>query len=157
MARWKGGLATLLVAAGCSPVFNVRAAHEVSRDRLIELADQGRTNHLRYMGSDGAYHYVFDSRQDSKRSYKVRADEVKLKDTFDLNQDHEPYVLWPWVIEGQTMGSPPQEMPESAFPAEARVSDAPASAAAKSKAPANPGWRPPAAPAMSSGETRSDP
>lgn len=92
-----------LFAAGCASAFSAREAHEVSRDRLLAISDSGSIDHLRYMGSDANYHYVFDTRPGKERSYKVRADSIKLKDTFGLGEDS--YVLLPWVIEGQPFGS----------------------------------------------------
>jgi hypothetical protein len=102
-------LATLGLC-GCSPVFNVRAAREVSRDRLLGLADRGRTDHLWYVGSDEFYHYVADTRSGHEGSYKVRADEVRLSDTFRIGDD-QGYVLWPWLIEGKRLGRRPRELP----------------------------------------------
>ncbi|MGQ0636288.1 MAG: hypothetical protein ACT4QC_16865 [Planctomycetaceae bacterium] len=105
---------TLLAAwlAGCSPVFNVRSAREISRESLLGLADRGQTNHLWYVGSDEAYHYVADVRAGQDGSYKVRVDRLKLQETFRVGED-EAYVLWPWLIEGKRMGRRPEELTNS--------------------------------------------
>lgn len=100
-------LLALGLLAGCSPL-NVNSAREVSRERLLVLSEQGRNDHLRYVGSDTKYHYVFDSRPESERMYKIRSNEIKLQDTFRPG-DEEPYVLWPQVIEGKLLGEKPRE------------------------------------------------
>jgi hypothetical protein len=92
-----------LIAAGCVTTFSQRDAREVSRERLLELSEAGRSDHILYMGSDFYYHYAYDSRPDKARSYKVRADGMKLRDTFPVGEDS--YVLHPWVIEGKPFGS----------------------------------------------------
>lgn len=99
----------LVLVAGCTPVFNARAAQEVSRDKLLWLAEKGQADKLKYVGSDNGYHYVFDSREGAERSYKVRADAIKLKDVFPVG-DEEGYVLYPWVIEGSRFGTRPREI-----------------------------------------------
>ncbi len=96
-------LSTGLLIAGCVSTFNARDAREVSRERLLELAEAGTCDHLLYMGSDFYYHYAYDSRPDRARSYKVRADGMKLQDTFRVGEDS--YVLHPWVVEGKPFGS----------------------------------------------------
>jgi hypothetical protein len=108
-------LAGLLVA-GCAATFSPSNAREVSRERLVELSDAGHSDHILYEGSDAGYHYVFDSRPEKRRSYKVRSDSVKLKDTFPVGEDS--YVLHPWVIEGKPFGSRTDEPVSGAPPAE---------------------------------------
>ncbi len=93
----------------------MREAREVSRDRLLALSEQGNADHIRYMGSDYTYHYVFDARPDKGRSYKVRADSMKLRETFLPGEDS--YVLHPWVIEGKAFGSKTEEAVTNAPPA----------------------------------------
>lgn len=103
-------LGALLVApfvAGCATPFIAPAAREVSRERLLEISEAGTSDHLHYVGSDGQFHYVDDTRKGTKKSYKVRADSMKLADTFALGKDS--YVLHPWVIEGKMMGSKPEK------------------------------------------------
>jgi hypothetical protein len=105
----------LLLAAGCAATFSAKSAREISRERLLELSEKGTTDHLRYMGSDSAWHYVYDARPDRRRSYRIRADEIKLRDTFSVGEDS--YVLLPWVIEGKPFGSKTDEAVTSAPPA----------------------------------------
>ncbi len=105
-----------LLVAGCLATFSQREAREVSRERLLELSEAGRSDHLVYEGTDAGYHYVFDSRRDKARSYKIRADGLKLRDTFRVGEDS--YVLHPWVIEGKPIGSKTEEPITSAPPAE---------------------------------------
>jgi hypothetical protein len=93
----------LLLLPGCFSAFNQRSAHEVSRDKLLQISEKGTTDHLQYVGSDFQYHYVYDSRPGKERSYKINVREVKLKDTFAVGEDS--YVLHPWVIEGTPFGS----------------------------------------------------
>src|SRR5262245_55520880 len=100
-----------LLAAGCAATFSQRAAQEVTRERLLELSEAGRSDHLLYEGSDFYYHYVYDSRPGKERSYKVRADRINLRETFPVGDDS--YVLHPWVIEGQPFGSKTEETPTS--------------------------------------------
>ena len=104
----------LLLAAGCATTFSAKAAREVSRERLLDLSEAGRADHLRYMGSDFSYHYVFDARPGKERSYKVRADGMRLRDTFRVGEDS--YVLLPWVIEGTPFGSKTEEAVTNAPP-----------------------------------------
>src|SRR5258708_31304137 len=87
----------IFLAAGCATTFSAQAAREVSCDRLLDLSEAGTANHLRYMGSDSAWHYVYDARPEKGRSYKVRVDGMKLRDTFRVGDDS--YVLLPCVIE----------------------------------------------------------
>lgn len=100
-------LLTAASLAGCMSVFSTGSAREVSREKLLALADTGAGDHIRYMGSDRDYHYVFDERADRHKSYKVRASTIELKDTFNVGDDS--YVLWPWLIEGKLLGSKPEE------------------------------------------------
>jgi hypothetical protein len=97
-----------LIPAGCAATFSPGGAREVSRDRLLQISETGKTNHLTYMGSDFSYHYVFDSRPGKERTYKVRVTDMKLASTFSVGEDS--YVLLPWVIEGQLMGSKPNDI-----------------------------------------------
>ena len=105
-----------LIVSGCAASFSLREAREISCDRLLVLSEQGTTDHIRYMGSDFTYHYVFDERPGKRRSYKVRADKMKLNETFLPGEDS--YVLHPWVIEGKPFGSKTEEAVTSAPPAE---------------------------------------
>ncbi len=106
-----------LAVSGCA-TFSVSSAREISQERLLALSEQGNANHFLYMGSDFTYHYVYDSRPNRKRSYKVRVDKIKLRDTFLPGEDS--YVLHPWVIEGTPFGSTVQE----AVTSEAQVAEA---------------------------------
>ena len=96
------------MATGCAATFSPGGAREVSRDRLLQICERGKTDHLSYMGSDFNYHYVFDSRPGKERTYKVRVTEMKLTNTFSIGEDS--YVLHPWVIEGQLLGSKPNDL-----------------------------------------------
>lgn len=96
----------MLLLSGCAAVFDPRAAREVSRERLLELADAGRADHMKYQGSDRAWHYVFDDRPDRRQAYKVRAEDMELENTFDVGED--AYVLHPWLIEGKRLGKKPE-------------------------------------------------
>ncbi|HEY2250010.1 MAG TPA: hypothetical protein VGH74_03075, partial [Planctomycetaceae bacterium] len=51
-----------VILAGCAATFSPSGAREVSRDRLLQISEMGKSDHLTYMGSDFNYHYVFDSR-----------------------------------------------------------------------------------------------
>jgi hypothetical protein len=95
-----------LLLAGCAATFSPGAAREISRDRLLAISEKGNTKHLQYMGSDIEYHYIWDSRAGKERSYKIRMNEMKLAATFSVGEDS--YVLYPWLIEGQPLGSPPE-------------------------------------------------
>ena len=97
-----------LILSSCAATFSPGGAREVSRDRLLRISEAGQANHLTYMGSDFSYHYVFDSRPGKERTYKVRIADVKLANTFSVGEDS--YVLLPWVIEGQLMGTRPTEV-----------------------------------------------
>src|SRR5689334_15447422 len=97
----------VLTAAGCATTFSAQAAREISREQLLTLSEAGTADHLRYMGSDLGHHYVFDARPGKERSYKLRASEIKLRDTFRVGEDS--YVLFPWVIDGQPFGSKTEE------------------------------------------------
>jgi hypothetical protein len=98
------------VSAGCS-AFSTQSAREVSRERLLEISEKGRSDHLKYVGSDFAYHYVYDSRPGVEKTYRVRADSIKLADTFPVSSD-DSYVLHPWLIEGKLLGSKPKPEPQ---------------------------------------------
>lgn len=102
----QSGWLCALVLAGCTTTFSAGAAREVSRDRLLAISEKGTTNHLRYVGSDFNYHYIFDTRTGKERSYKIRTNEMKLAATFSVGEDS--YVLFPWVIEGELLGSRPE-------------------------------------------------
>jgi hypothetical protein len=93
----------VLIPAGCAATFSPGGAREVSRDRLLQICETGKSDHLTYMGSDFSYHYVFDTRPGKDRTYKIRITDMKLANTFSVGEDS--YVLLPWVIEGQLMGS----------------------------------------------------
>ena len=99
-----------LCAAGCAAAFNPREAREISRARLVELSEEGRTDHILYEGSDFSYHYVYDSRPHRQRSYKIRTDLMPIRETFHVGEDS--YVLHPWVIEGKPFGSRAEELPK---------------------------------------------
>ncbi|MBS0261656.1 MAG: hypothetical protein JSS02_06825 [Planctomycetes bacterium] len=94
---------SLALFPGCFSAFSQRNAREVSRDRLLQLSEQGHCDHLQYVGSDFSHHYVFDSRQGEEKSYKVTANSIKLAETFPVGEDS--YVLHPWVIEGKPLGT----------------------------------------------------
>jgi hypothetical protein len=104
-----------LLLAGCASTFSAQNAHEVSRDRLVQISEAGTADHLLYMGSDFNYHYAYDSRVGKERSYKIRAAGMPLRDSFPLGEDS--YVLQPWVIEGKPLGRKTEEMLTSAPPA----------------------------------------
>jgi hypothetical protein len=106
LSRWV--LVCALTLSGCAATFSPGSAREVSRDRLLRISETGQTNHLTYMGSDFSYHYIFDSRAGKERTYKVRIADMKLANTFSIGEDS--YVLHPWVIDGQMMGSRPIEV-----------------------------------------------
>lgn len=103
-----GGVLIAVILAGCAATFSPGGAREVSRDRLLQISETGKSDHLTYMGSDFNYHYVFDSREGKERTYKVRVTELKLANTFSVGEDS--YVLLPWVIEGRLMGSKPKDL-----------------------------------------------
>ena len=98
------------LSTGCN-TFSTQSAREVSRERLLEISEKGRSDHLKYVGSDFAYHYVYDSRPGVEKTYRVRADSIKLADTFPVGSD-DSYVLHPWLIEGKLLGSSPKPEPE---------------------------------------------
>lgn len=104
--HWSLVLLAAWPLAGCTSVFSARSAREVSREKLLALADVGAGDHIQYVGSDRTYHYVYDQRPDRQKSYKVRAEQIELKSTFDVGEDS--YVLWPWLIEGKLLGSKPK-------------------------------------------------
>jgi hypothetical protein len=104
-----------LLLAGCASMFSAQNAHEVSRDRLLQISEAGTADHLLYMGSDFNYHYAYDSRAGKERSYKIRAAGMPLRDSFPLGEDS--YVLRPWVIEGKPLGRKTEEMLTNAPPA----------------------------------------
>lgn len=100
----------LALLSGCFTTFSQRDAHEVSQEKLLQISEKGNSNHLKYMGSDFQYHYVYDSRPGKERSYKVNVKSIKLADTFAVGEDS--YVLHPWVIEGKRLGTQPDDLPE---------------------------------------------
>lgn len=101
----------LLIVAGMIPAacntFGTQSAREVSHERLLEISGRGAVDHLRYIGSDSAYHYVYDSTPGVSKTYKVRADSIKLRDTFAVGSD-DSYPLYPWIIEGKSLGTKAQ-------------------------------------------------
>jgi hypothetical protein len=105
-----------LIVSSCAATFSVREAREISQERLLALSEKGNTNHILYVGSDFTYHYVFDSRPGKERSYKIRADKIKLRDTFLPGEDS--YVLNPWVIDGTLIGTKAEEAVTNEPPAE---------------------------------------
>jgi hypothetical protein len=109
---WCRGWLALCLALlpGCFSTFSQRDAREVSRDKLLQVSEKGNSNHLKYVGSDFQYHYVYDSRPGKERSYKVSVKAMKLADTFAVGEDS--YVLHPWVIEGKLLGTQPDDLPE---------------------------------------------
>jgi hypothetical protein len=104
--RWMPIALLALLVPGCASVFSSGRAKEVSREKLLQLADTGNASHMQYMGSDQVYHYVYDSRPDKGKSYKVRSDQIELQDTFDVGEDS--YILHPWLIEGKRLGKQPE-------------------------------------------------
>jgi hypothetical protein len=92
----------LTLFPGCFNAFSQRNAREVSCEKLLQISEQGRSDHLQYVGSDFSFHYVFDNRKGHERSYKVAANSIKLVDTFGVGDDS--YVLHPWMIEGKKLG-----------------------------------------------------
>jgi len=97
--------ATLL--AGCMNVFSPRGAKQVSRDRLLQICERGPIDHLRYMGTESGYHYLYETLPGKERTYKIAADAVKLADTFPVGADS--YPLYPWTVEGKLLGSKPEK------------------------------------------------
>lgn len=109
------GLGLLLVLgclSGCvsSPWLAQRAAREISKESLVELADEGQGDHLLYLGSQGGYHYLRDSRSSYAAPFKVDDRALKLGQTFPL-QSEEPYVVYPHVIAGRKLGQKPKALP----------------------------------------------
>lgn len=100
------GVLMALLLAGCTSPFSVRSAQEVSKDRLLQLTDVGAAEHMRYVGSDNLYHYVYDERPDRQNSYKVRRELIELQERFPVGEDS--YTLHPWLIEGELLGTKPQ-------------------------------------------------
>jgi hypothetical protein len=106
----------LLLALGClsgcvsSPWLAQRAAREISKESLVELADEGQGDHLLYLGSQGGYHYLRDSRSSYAAPFKVDDRALKLGQTFPL-QSEEPYVVYPHVIAGRKLGQKPKALP----------------------------------------------
>ena len=113
-----------VISCGCSSPFSMQKAQEVSRDKLISLAEKGHSDHLVYVGSDFQYHYAYDSRPGKERTYKINAKNLRLKETFSFGDD--AYVLHPWMIEGKLLGYPAEdvydEMKKTAHHSEAYVS-----------------------------------
>ncbi|MFM7160894.1 MAG: hypothetical protein ACKO3P_11055 [Planctomycetaceae bacterium] len=103
---WVGGL------SGCasSPWLAQRAAREISKENLAALADEGSGDHLLYLGSQGGYHYLRDSRSAYAAPFKVDDRALKLGQTFPL-QSEEPYVVYPHVIAGRKLGQKPRALP----------------------------------------------
>ena len=109
------GLGLLLVLgclSGCvsSPWLAQRAAREISKESLVELADEGQGDHLLYLGSQGGYHYLRDRRSSYAAPFKVDDRALKLGQTFPL-QSEEPYVVYPHVIAGRKLGQKPKALP----------------------------------------------
>ncbi|MSR56062.1 MAG: hypothetical protein EXS05_00070 [Planctomycetaceae bacterium] len=105
----RSALAAALIAlwpAGCASPFNIHSANEVTRERLLELADTGAADHMQYMGSDRAFHYVYDERPNRQKTYKVRREQIELKERFGVGEDS--YTLHPWLIEGDLLGTKPK-------------------------------------------------
>ena len=106
----------LLLAVGClsgcvsSPWLAQRAAREISKESLVELADEGQGDHLLYLGSQGGYHYLRDRRSSYAAPFKVDDRALKLGQTFPL-QSEEPYVVYPHVIAGRKLGQKPKALP----------------------------------------------
>lgn len=99
----------LLTLAGCAETFSARRATEITREQLVNLSERDKSDHLVYVGSDRSFHYVCDIRPGKEESYKVRADSMKLADTFRVGSEFdEPYVLYPWVVEGKPLGRKPE-------------------------------------------------
>lgn len=115
-SRLLATLLTMLLASGCAATFSAKNASEVSRERLLELSEQGKSDHLLYAGSDFSWHYVYDSRPGKGKTYKIRADSLKLRETFRVGEDD--YVLHPWLIEGKALGTTAEEAVTNAPPAE---------------------------------------
>jgi hypothetical protein len=109
MSRHVGLTLLLLCAAGCAETFSMRRATEITREQLLNLSEKDKSDHVVYVGTEGGYHYVCDVRPGTEDSYKVRADSLKLTDTFRVGSRYdEPYVLYPWVIEGKPLGRKPE-------------------------------------------------
>lgn len=110
MSRGKiriGAIGVLLAAAGCAQLFSDRAGRDVTREELLRMADTGTTDHLKYIGSDRDYHYVFRSKPGQEGTYRIPTDELPLKDTFEVGTS-DSYILWPWLIEGKLLGTKPE-------------------------------------------------
>jgi hypothetical protein len=100
MSRHVGLTLLLLCAAGCAETFSMRRATEITREQLLNLSEKDKSDHVVY---------VCDVRPGTEDSYKVRADSLKLTDTFRVGSRYdEPYVLYPWVIEGKPLGRKPE-------------------------------------------------
>lgn len=100
----------LLTPIGCAATFSADRAVEVTREQLLALSEKEKSEHLVYVGSDRTFHYVCDVRAGQEKSYKVRTDSMKLADTFTLGSGFdEPYVLYPWVVEGKPLGRKPDK------------------------------------------------
>lgn len=102
-------LLVLAAPVGCTETFSKRRATEITREQLLNLSEKDQSEHVVYVGTEGGYHYVCDVRPGKEESYKVRADSMKLADTFRVGSDFdEPYVLYPWVVQGEPIGRKPE-------------------------------------------------
>lgn len=98
------------ICLGCTPFdFSTERAVQVNREQLLHIAEQGTQDHLYYAGSDWSYHYLVDTRKDHESAYKIEHKQLKLKDTFERDED-SPYVVYPHVIEGKKIGHRPREI-----------------------------------------------
>src|SRR5262249_35523485 len=87
-------LILLAALTGCA-TFNARGAALVSRAELLALSHNDTTDCLWYRGSDETYHYVYRNRAFHKTvgsdgSYKVRVEDLPLKETFAVGKGEYP-------------------------------------------------------------------
>jgi len=93
----------LLAALNGYATFRADAAVEVSRDELLAMSHNDTTDCLWYKGSDKTYHYIFHNDAfrktlGSEGSYKIRAEELPLKETFTVGKGGYP-LFTPTILE----------------------------------------------------------